>query len=225
MTVPGGDRPRPARPRQGPPNPASSRPVCARRSRRNRPPTWPPLRCSTASPRRRGCPAPHRPPAPGSPPPSVTCPRAGRTRVTTSFARALSGQHAEIVRSDGGTSRLDVERWRGAAAGEDSWLLDRCRGATVDLGCGPGRLVEALPGRAPLRRADRGGRDPRAAPRRCREGVSAPARPAGPGAWGTTRDLRTRHHPGTRPARVAAIGTQRTQRGQPVSPPRVTTTS
>ncbi|QJY45101.1 methionine biosynthesis protein MetW [Pseudonocardia broussonetiae] len=67
--------------------------------------------------------------------------------MTTSFARALSGQHAELVRSDGGTSRLDVERWRGAAAGEDSWLLDRCRGATIDLGCGPGRLVEALAAR------------------------------------------------------------------------------
>ncbi|MHA6780189.1 methionine biosynthesis protein MetW [Pseudonocardia saturnea] len=67
--------------------------------------------------------------------------------MTTSFARALSGQHAELVRSDGGTARLDVDRWRGAAAGEDRWLLERCRGATIDLGCGPGRLVEALAAR------------------------------------------------------------------------------
>jgi SAM-dependent methyltransferase len=67
--------------------------------------------------------------------------------VTTSFAQALSGQHAELLRSDGGTARLDVDRWRGAAAGEDSWLLERCHGATIDLGCGPGRLVEALAAR------------------------------------------------------------------------------
>lgn len=64
--------------------------------------------------------------------------------MTTSFARALTGQHAELVRSDGGTARLDVDRWRGAAAGEDAWLIERCHGATIDLGCGPGRLVEAL---------------------------------------------------------------------------------
>lgn len=67
--------------------------------------------------------------------------------MTTSFARALSGQDAELVRSDGGTARLDVDRWRGTAAGEDRWLLERCRGATIDLGCGPGRLVEALAAR------------------------------------------------------------------------------
>lgn len=67
--------------------------------------------------------------------------------MTTSFGRALAGQRAELVRSDGGTARLDVARWHGAAAGEDGWLLDRCRGATIDLGCGPGRLLEALAAR------------------------------------------------------------------------------
>lgn len=68
--------------------------------------------------------------------------------MTTAFARALSGQDAELVRCDGATARLDVERWRAAAAGEDSWLLGRCRGATIDLGCGPGRLLEALSARS-----------------------------------------------------------------------------
>lgn len=67
--------------------------------------------------------------------------------MTTSFAQALSGHQAELVRSDGGTAHLDVDRWRGAAAGEDRWLLERCHGATIDLGCGPGRLVEALAAR------------------------------------------------------------------------------
>lgn len=65
----------------------------------------------------------------------------------TSFAGPLTGQRAELLRSDGGTAPLDVERWRGTAAGEDVWLLGRCRGATIDLGCGPGRLLEALAAR------------------------------------------------------------------------------
>ncbi|MGH3612682.1 MAG: class I SAM-dependent methyltransferase [Pseudonocardia sp.] len=65
----------------------------------------------------------------------------------TVFASALSGQYSELLRSDGSVAPLAVERWRGAAAGEDSWLLGRCRGATIDLGCGPGRLVEALTAR------------------------------------------------------------------------------
>ncbi len=67
--------------------------------------------------------------------------------TTTAFARALDGHEAELVRSDGGIAPLDVARWHGAAAGEDGWLLRRCRGATIDLGCGPGRLLEALAAR------------------------------------------------------------------------------
>jgi SAM-dependent methyltransferase len=65
----------------------------------------------------------------------------------TAFARALTGHRAELLRSDGAVAPLAVDRWRGAAGGEDSWLLGRCRGATIDLGCGPGRLVEALAAR------------------------------------------------------------------------------
>ncbi|WP_447008867.1 class I SAM-dependent methyltransferase [Saccharothrix sp. DSM 118769] len=60
---------------------------------------------------------------------------------------------------DGGSQVLPVARWHddatgsGAAAGDaaagdaangDAVLLDACRGATIDLGCGPGRLVAAL---------------------------------------------------------------------------------
>lgn len=63
---------------------------------------------------------------------------------TAAFARPLGGQPAELVRCDGKVAALDVDRWRAPAAGEDSWLLGRCHGATIDLGCGPGRLIEAL---------------------------------------------------------------------------------
>ncbi|MGQ0576966.1 MAG: class I SAM-dependent methyltransferase, partial [Pseudonocardia sp.] len=62
----------------------------------------------------------------------------------TAFETALTDRGAQLLRSDGSVAQLDVRRWRAAAAGEDTWLLGRCRGATIDLGCGPGRLVEAL---------------------------------------------------------------------------------
>jgi SAM-dependent methyltransferase len=42
---------------------------------------------------------------------------------------------------------LAVGRWHEVAAGEDDWLLRRCTGPVIDLGCGPGRLVAALAAR------------------------------------------------------------------------------
>lgn len=60
------------------------------------------------------------------------------------FGAALASGPAELVRSDGGAAVLAVGRWRGPAAGADRWLLDRCHGPALDLGCGPGRLVVAL---------------------------------------------------------------------------------
>jgi SAM-dependent methyltransferase len=49
-----------------------------------------------------------------------------------------------MVRSDGAEVVLAVRRWHADAADDDGWLLDRCTGPVVDLGCGPGRLVVAL---------------------------------------------------------------------------------
>jgi len=42
---------------------------------------------------------------------------------------------------------LPVARWAGRVSRSDRFLLDRCRGATLDLGCGPGRLAEELAAR------------------------------------------------------------------------------
>jgi len=69
--------------------------------------------------------------------------------VTTAFVRsgfdaALLGAPARLVRSDGAEVALAVRRWHADAAGDDGWLLDRCTGPAIDLGCGPGRLLEAL---------------------------------------------------------------------------------
>ncbi len=60
------------------------------------------------------------------------------------FEAALRGRPARLVRSDGVVVDLAVRRWHDPASDGDGWLLDRCRGAAIDLGCGPGRLVAAL---------------------------------------------------------------------------------
>jgi SAM-dependent methyltransferase len=64
--------------------------------------------------------------------------------VRREFDLALAGDAARLVRSDGVEHDLAVHRWRDVAGGEDTWLLDRCTGPVIDLGCGPGRLVTAL---------------------------------------------------------------------------------
>jgi SAM-dependent methyltransferase len=67
--------------------------------------------------------------------------------TTSAFDHAVRGNSASLLRSDGGEMLLDVARWNASACPEDAWLLDRCSGAVVDLGCGPGRLLAALAGR------------------------------------------------------------------------------
>lgn len=74
----------------------------------------------------------------------MTTARAERRQSNAAFDAALRGMPARLVRSDGAEVVLAVRRWHADAAGDDGWLLDRCRGPVVDLGCGPGRLVVAL---------------------------------------------------------------------------------
>jgi SAM-dependent methyltransferase len=69
---------------------------------------------------------------------------AAESRLATAFDAALDGAPVRMLRSDGAEIALAVQRWRGDAAGDDEWLLDRCTGPVLDLGCGPGRLVAAL---------------------------------------------------------------------------------
>ncbi|MDQ2710298.1 MAG: class I SAM-dependent methyltransferase [Actinomycetota bacterium] len=60
------------------------------------------------------------------------------------FDIGLSGLGCRLQRDGATSTPLDTRRWRADAGRSDRWLLDGCQGPTVDLGCGPGRLVAAL---------------------------------------------------------------------------------
>lgn len=60
------------------------------------------------------------------------------------FDLAVAGAPARLLTSDGRSVEMAVRRWHQVAAGKDLWMLTRCAGPTIDLGCGPGRLVRWL---------------------------------------------------------------------------------
>lgn len=60
------------------------------------------------------------------------------------FDQALMGRPSWLDLPGATPRELSVARWQADAAGGDSVLLDACTGPTVDVGCGPGRLVTAL---------------------------------------------------------------------------------
>jgi SAM-dependent methyltransferase len=49
-----------------------------------------------------------------------------------------------LDRAGARSQSVPVRRWRADASRSDGWLLENCGGPTIDLGCGPGRLVVAL---------------------------------------------------------------------------------
>lgn len=58
---------------------------------------------------------------------------------------AFSGERCAVVFPDGRSTSLAVDRWLEDADRADRHLfLDKCVGKTLDVGCGPGRLVGAL---------------------------------------------------------------------------------
>ena len=60
------------------------------------------------------------------------------------FASALRGHACLILDEDGASGLLPTEVWLRDADDADEGLLDLCHGPTVDIGCGPGRMAEAL---------------------------------------------------------------------------------
>ena len=58
---------------------------------------------------------------------------------------ALSGRQVRVVDSSGARRPLPAAQWLAAADHNDRRLmLDHCVGPTLDLGCGPGRMLVAL---------------------------------------------------------------------------------
>ncbi|MFI7503626.1 class I SAM-dependent methyltransferase [Streptomyces sp. NPDC049687] len=74
---------------------------------------------------------------------------AGHNWSADPYADALRAGHGPLFlrRSDGWLLPLDVERWCARADLVDRQVLDRCEGAVLDVGCGPGRLVTELAAR------------------------------------------------------------------------------
>lgn len=68
------------------------------------------------------------------------------TAATELYAAGLTSAAEPLVLHDehGGTRVLPVATWTADAVPGDAGLLDRCRGASLDVGCGPGRLTVAL---------------------------------------------------------------------------------
>ncbi|GGW70515.1 methyltransferase type 11 [Streptomyces lucensis JCM 4490] len=65
------------------------------------------------------------------------------------YATALRSGRGPLFlrRTDGWLLPLEVERWCARADAVDRQVLDRCEGAVLDVGCGPGRLVAELAAR------------------------------------------------------------------------------
>jgi len=63
------------------------------------------------------------------------------------FTAALRGKPCHVVGLSGRLHRLPMRRWRDVADVSDAAVLAHCVGATLDIGCGPGRMSEALAAR------------------------------------------------------------------------------
>ncbi|MCI2422664.1 class I SAM-dependent methyltransferase [Saccharopolyspora sp. K220] len=66
--------------------------------------------------------------------------------MSSEFDVALRGGHCTLLTNDGTVRPLSGHRWSAAPDAADEYLLRACRGPTLDIGCGPGRLTAALTG-------------------------------------------------------------------------------
>lgn len=63
------------------------------------------------------------------------------------YEAGLRTGRARLVTTDGQVRSWAIPAWTGALDAGDEMLIDGCLGATLDVGCGPGRLTEALQSR------------------------------------------------------------------------------
>jgi SAM-dependent methyltransferase len=71
-------------------------------------------------------------------------PRSDVLTSVSGFDAALRGSSCVLELAGGERMTLPVTRWHGSPDAFDDLLLARCQGWTLDVGCGPGRLVGAL---------------------------------------------------------------------------------
>lgn len=64
--------------------------------------------------------------------------------VAEVFASALRGHPCLLVDAGGASALLPTHVWMRDADPYDEALVELCHGPTVDIGCGPGRMAEAL---------------------------------------------------------------------------------
>lgn len=64
--------------------------------------------------------------------------------VAQVFASALRGRPCVFLDADGVRAPLPIEAWLRDADPVDEEFLALCDGPTVDIGCGPGRMAQAL---------------------------------------------------------------------------------
>ncbi|MFG2480696.1 class I SAM-dependent methyltransferase [Streptomyces fagopyri] len=62
----------------------------------------------------------------------------------TKAMHARAGRDVTLRDAEGWSLPLDVCRWSGRADAVDQGVLERCADRVLDIGCGAGRLVEAL---------------------------------------------------------------------------------
>jgi SAM-dependent methyltransferase len=67
-----------------------------------------------------------------------------RSSYATVFAAALRGAPCEVLGLGSVPRLLPVADWTRPVDGSDLALLSECRGHTLDVGCGPGRMTRAL---------------------------------------------------------------------------------
>ncbi|MGA8248063.1 MAG: class I SAM-dependent methyltransferase [Nocardioides sp.] len=60
------------------------------------------------------------------------------------YTHALQGHHCTVWEGDLAPQTLPTKAWLALAGSADRALLAHCQGPTIDIGCGPGRMTEAL---------------------------------------------------------------------------------
>jgi glycosyltransferase A (GT-A) superfamily protein (DUF2064 family)/SAM-dependent methyltransferase len=68
----------------------------------------------------------------------------GASRADLIFDHLYAGSSVRCDALDQRVLPLDAVRWSGCADDVDQLVVSRCRGPVLDLGCGPGRMLQAL---------------------------------------------------------------------------------